>query len=168
MLPCWQKYRIGEPYWFLLAIAAVRFQPAQNDHARAINKAIVRIGVVVQIVGNNQGRVRFVHFLELACNVPRTDGALVPSRRLFAMQKLEQGSTAREKAQHQQRRSRGPDYPQYIFPRHPTLRQGCLAPTDNHFLSVSVEFTLLPVFRTIPSTRRASRGKPYLECRYRL
>jgi len=84
-----------------LAIAAVGFQSAENNHPWTIGEAIVRIGVVLQIVGNNQGRVRFVDFLELASNVPCADCPLVPGGGPLAMRTPEQRSSACDEAQRQ-------------------------------------------------------------------
>jgi hypothetical protein len=82
----------------LLAIAAIGFQFAQNNHAGSIGNVKVRIRVVLQIIGNNQGGVRFVDFLELASNIACADGLRIPGCGFIVIRALEQGGSAGKQA----------------------------------------------------------------------
>ena len=101
MLPGRQKYRIAEPDRLVLAVAAVRFHSAEDYQVGAVAEANVRVGVVLQIIGNDQGGPRFVDFPKLASNVARADAPLIPDGRSFAGCSLtdgKEGSVARDKA----------------------------------------------------------------------
>ena len=111
---------------FFLAQAAVAFEPAHNDNSGAVGKAVIQIGLITQVVREDQGGVGFVNLTKLCRHVPCLNSLAVPPRtrvRLFG-RVFEQWSTQRQNSE-QKYDTCGACDDEQLFPGHWYLRVAC-------------------------------------------